>query len=125
LRACQGLATLAPIMLRRSLSGVWPLGPRSQCRGFYFAGVVMTKGAAILSTSILVATSSPERFGTEGASSTPWRRSIFATAARRSSPSQTAAVANTIEPLVSLILIEYRWDFRMCEVKDWGQFGVQ
>jgi hypothetical protein len=47
-----------------------PAQPRYQCRGFFFAGAVMAKEAAILSTSMFVATSSPERWlEKEGASS--------------------------------------------------------
>ena len=98
--------------------------PRSQCRGFFFAGEVVAKETAILSTSRIDATSW-QWTEKQGASTTPSRRSILATAARRSSPSQTAAVANTIEPLASLTVIEYLWGFRMCEVKDEGQLGVQ
>src|ERR1700722_19898563 len=79
-----------------------PTQPRSQCRGFFFAAVAMAKEAAILSTSRSVA-AYWRWSGKEGASSTPSRRSILATATRQSSPSQTAAAANTIEPLASLI----------------------
>ena len=95
---------------------------RSQCRGFFFAGAVVANEAVILSTSRIDATSW-QWSGTQGASTTPSRRSILATAARRSSPSQTAAVASTAEPLASLIIIEYWWAFRMCELKDEDQLG--
>ena len=82
---------------------------RSQCRGFFFAGVVTAKDAAILSTSIVVATSRPERWlGKEGGSATPSRRRICATAARQFSASQSAAVKSTDTPLASLISIQYR-----------------
>ena len=95
-----------------------PAQPRSQCRGVFFAGVAIAMETAILSTSMFVATSwTEQRLGKEGGSSTPSKRSILATAARRLCPSQSAAVANTIEPLASLISIQYRRVFRMCEVK--------
>ena len=97
-----------------------PDSPRSQCRGFFFAGAVVAKEADILSTLRVDATSW-QWSGKQGTSTTPSRRSILATAARRSSPSQAAAVASTTEPLASLIVIEYRRSFRMCEVKDKGQ----
>ena len=132
--SCRGIPIAAPwpgadgIRERHSLfnNSHSPAQPRYQCRGFFFAGAVMAKEAAILSTSMFVATSSPERWlGKEGTSSTPSSRSILATAARRSCPSQTAAAASKIEPLASLILSEYRRVFRMCEVKDGGWLGVQ
>ena len=40
-------------------------------------------------------------------------------------PVPDATVANTIEPLASLISIEYRRVFRMCEVKNEDRSGVQ
>jgi hypothetical protein len=84
-----------------------PGSARSQCRGFFFASVVLAKEADVLSPSTIDATSW-QCSGKQGASTTPSRRSILATAARRSSPSQTAAVASTTEPLASLTVIEYR-----------------
>jgi hypothetical protein len=75
----------------------------------------MAKAAA---SKFVAKSGAGKRKGQEGASITPSSRSIFATAMRRSSPSHSASVANTIEPLASFTWIEYRRIFRICELKN-------
>jgi hypothetical protein len=92
---CQGRA-----YARCRFGEVTPAYRRPQCRGFFFAGVLMAKEAP---SKFVAKSGSGEWNGQDGASINPSSRSIFATAMRRSSPSQHAPVANTTEPLAPFI----------------------
>ena len=99
--------TYGPPASHRSSAGPTPLMlvPGSSL----FFAVMASSDALMLSTSIFLSTSWAEHWlEAQVRSSTPSRRSIVATPARRASPSQSAATHSMIEPLASLISIQYR-----------------